>query len=343
MTLLSRSRLVPSPALEALSLLAPYLPDYRRALAANTARYDVVHGFNICFEGMLWPALRFSRRTDAGFAVTPLTHLGESPNSVVRHGNTMRHQMALLSRADAVFAETQLEAAYISRHSPGARVHVMGSGVNPAELLGGDADRFRATFGVSEPFVYYIGTAAFDKGTVHLVEAMRALWNDGARADLVIAGPSLGAFDAYFQGLPADVRARCHRVGVVSEQAKRDLIAASTLFAMPSRTDSFGITYLEAWVCGKPVIGARAGGVPDVVSDGQDGFLVPFGDVSALAGRIRQLLADADLRQRLGESGRRKVAERYTWDVLYPRLRDELAATAQRPRGNGTPNASATI
>jgi glycogen synthase len=62
------------------------------------------------------------------------------------------------------------------------------------------------------------------------------------------------------------------------------------------------------------VIGARAGGVPDVIDDGEDGLLVPFGDVPALADALRSLLDDPTLAARLGERGRAKTLERLTWE-----------------------------
>ena len=61
------------------------------------------------------------------------------------------------------------------------------------------------------------------------------------------------------------------------------MLAAADVFAMPSRTDSFGIVYLEAWLYRLPVIAARTWGMSDVVRNGEDGLLVPFGDVSVLA------------------------------------------------------------
>jgi len=103
----------------------------------------------------------------------------------------------------------------------------------------------------------------------------------------------------------------------VSEADKLDLLAAGQVFAMPSRSDSFGIVYLEAWSYGVPVIGADAGGVPDVITDGQDGLIVPFGDVATLASSIARLLDTPELRDRLGSAGRRKVLGRWTWDALF--------------------------
>ena len=90
---------------------------------------------------------------------------------------------------------------------------------------------------------------------------------------------------------------------------------------MPSRTDSFGIVYLEAWLCGVPVIGARAGGVPAVIEEERDGLLVNFGDVSDLAVKIKLLLDDRATATRLAEAGRQKVLARYTWEKVFGNIR----------------------
>jgi glycosyltransferase involved in cell wall biosynthesis len=89
---------------------------------------------------------------------------------------------------------------------------------------------------------------------------------------------------------------------------------------MPSRTDSFGIVYMEAWLCGKPVIGARAGGVPAVISDEQDGLLVDFGAVADLASKIKTLLVNPGLAARFGQAGRAKVLADYTWPVVFGKV-----------------------
>jgi glycosyltransferase involved in cell wall biosynthesis len=116
------------------------------------------------------------------------------------------------------------------------------------------------------------------------------------------------------------VRERCRWLGFISDEDKRDLQAAGQVFCMPSRTDSFGIVYLEAWLNGVPVIGALAGGVPEVVTDGVDGYLVGFGDVPALANRIQLLLARPEAAHAMGEAGRRKVLAEHTWDHKIARI-----------------------
>ena len=97
------------------------------------------------------------------------------------------------------------------------------------------------------------------------------------------------------------------------EEEKRDAFDACDLFAMSSRYDSFGIVYLEAWRCGKPVIGAKVGAIPEVIEEGKDGLLVEFGEVDQLASAIISLLNNPDLCREMGEAGRKKVIDKFNW------------------------------
>src|SRR5262249_24343982 len=81
-----------------------------------------------------------------------------------------------------------------------------------------------------------------------------------------------------------------------------------TVFTAPSRYESFGLIYLEAMRWGKPVVACCAGGVPEVVRDGETGLLVPPGDAAALEAALSRLLADADLRTKMGSGARARRA-----------------------------------
>jgi glycogen(starch) synthase len=209
-------------------------------------------------------------------------------------------------------------------------------GVNPDAVLGGDGARFREKYRIDGPIVFFAGTAAYDKGTMHLVEAMEKMWGRGewGRGEqplaptLVIAGPQLSQFQKFFAGRPSETRRRTRVLGFIPDGDKRDLFAAGDVFVLPSRTDSFGIVYLEAWLYNKPVIGAQAGGVPAVITEGRDGFLVKFGDTDELATRIEQLLTDRALAHCFGGAGHAKVLNELTWDKKYMQVRavyEELA------------------
>jgi phosphatidylinositol alpha-1,6-mannosyltransferase len=91
-------------------------------------------------------------------------------------------------------------------------------------------------------------------------------------------------------------------------------ICAMTSRSLPRSVEGFGISYLEAGFHRKPVVGYRSGGVVEAVLDGETGLLVEEGDITALTNAFQRLLADAALRQRLGEGGRRHAA-RFSWDA----------------------------
>jgi glycosyltransferase involved in cell wall biosynthesis len=296
---------------------SPLIPDMMRA---PFEAFDVVHATSLPYNSVVYAGYRLALRGGARFITTPHLHLGEPGSRRMTGGYARRPQMWLIAQSDAVIAKTDIEADFLaSRRVPRDRIHVIGNGINPGELDGGDGGRFRAAHRIApdEPIVFYVGMKAYNKGTHHLVEAMRLLWSRGVRARLVLAGASQPEFRRFWRSQPPQVLESTLLLDYVPDQEKNDLLDAGQVFAMPSRSDTFGIVYLEAWYYSKPVIGAIAGGVPDVIADGQDGFLVAFGDVLALAERIQRLLADPALRDRLGRAGREKVGAHWTWDRVY--------------------------
>jgi glycosyltransferase involved in cell wall biosynthesis len=101
------------------------------------------------------------------------------------------------------------------------------------------------------------------------------------------------------------------------------------VFVLPSRFEGFPLALLEALLARTAVVAADVGSVPDVVRDEETGLLVPAENPAALADAIRRLLADRDLRGRLGEQGRRLVLERFTADHMaqgFDRIYRELAS-----------------
>jgi glycosyltransferase involved in cell wall biosynthesis len=309
-----------APLLRRLATLTPRLPDMPRFLASE--RFDLIHTTNITLDFAVLPAFAHARRIGAPFVCTPFVHLGEPQNDQVRRYYTMRHQIELLRASDRVIVQGAQEERYLAgRGVPAERMRRIGVGVDPAELAGGDGARFRAEQRVDGPLVLYVGALARDKGAIQVVEAMRRLWARGVDATLALIGAPLAHFTRYHAALPPDVRARVRLLPYAPDQVKNDAYAAADVFAMPSRTDSFGIVYLEAWCSGVPVIGARAGGVPDVIDDGRDGLLVRFGDDAGLAAAIERLLADRDEARRLGQAGQRKVLRELTWERKYDQVR----------------------
>lgn len=312
-----------TPLLYKMCRFTPWVPALSRALdALPSGAFDLVHTANIPFEAMILAAAHYAERARIPHIITPFTHLGEPGERGVSRYYTMQHQLALERRAARVIAQTRLERDFLAGLGIApSKIERVGVGVNPYEVVGGNGERFRRKYNVQGPIVYYIGAAAYDKGTEHTIEAIRRVWERGVDATFIMAGSTmLDKFKSYYEDLPQEVREKCRWLGFISDEDKRDLYAAGQVFCMPSRTDSFGIVYLEAWLNGAPVIGAWAGGVPEIISDGVDGYLVNFGDVPALANRIQLLLQRPDTAHDMGQAGSRKVLAEHTWDHKIARI-----------------------
>lgn len=324
--LLSRLPVVPVGLLERLSRWTPRVPPLWRWLASTDEPFDLVAAMGVIFEPLAAAGLRFARRRAIPFVLYPLTHLGAGPRpgaDPLSRFYTMRHQIALVRAADAVVAQTPTERAFYMEHGVAeGRIHVIGPGVNPTEVLGGDPERFRQRYRVDGPLVAFLGHLSYDKGAIHVVEAVRTLWQTGRTVELALAGGVLTPFRRYLDRLPPADRDRIRVFPSIEESEKRDMLAACDLLALPSRTDSFGIVYLEAWLYRKPVIGTRTWGINDVIDDGKDGLLIPFGNVEALAESTAFLLDHPDLRAKMGAAGERKVYRSHRWDQKYPLIRD---------------------
>lgn len=309
---------------EAVRLLSgsPYVlvPGYLREVFRNRPKFDIVIAGVLPYTHLIYPAAWLARLHQIPWVCVPLVHTGVTGGGP-SPGYLTGPQVRLLRGADAVVTATDVESRALASHGiDPSKIHRVGVGIDPEGFAGGEAKRFRARFGLDGPLVLQVSTLSRAKGSIDLVEAMKLLWNAGSDARLVLIGPSMRDFERDFASQPEHVRERILMLGMTDEATKRDAFAACDVFAMASSADSFGTVYLEAWLYGKPVIGADAGGVPDVVSTGRDGLLVRFGRHVELADAVSKLLADAGLRRRLGEEGRRKVMNEYTWDAVFGRL-----------------------
>ncbi len=299
---------------------SPWLPSLPHVLARCQA--DLFFAWHITLEGLTLAVADEARRRSVAWVAVPLVH-------IARPGQyALPHQIALLKRADCILAQTEIERQFLVAQGCGAeRTRLVSPGVDLDEARTGQGRRFRARWGLPDdtPLVLALGPLCYDKGTPYVLDALRLLWAEGVRVALALVGPPQGSVRfsprRAVARLPAAECADCLVTGEVTEGEKWDALDAATVVMLPSRVESFGITYLEAWACRKPVIGARAGAVPGVIEDGRDGLLVRFGDSRALAAALRRLLGDPALADELGRRGREKVERLYRWERQYARLR----------------------
>ena len=302
----------------------PVCPAMWADAGAFAGPLDAVHALAFPHSFPAACGLRLARRRGVPFALTPFLHLGDPADARdrTRRQYTRRPLRWLLGEADAVFVQTPTEhAAVVGLGVPAGRVVLQGLGVDAAECTGGDRSAARRAWGVGPAAVVvgHLANLSAEKGSVDLLHALPAL---PAGVTLVLAGPAMPNFERAWAACPG--RGRVVRSGPLSAAGVRDFYAGLDVFALPSRTDSFGLVLLEAWANGVPVAVYRAGGPADVVRDGTDGVQVLCGDVPALAAALTRLAADPAGRFKMGAAGRRRVGGEFAWPARLAVVRDTL-------------------
>jgi glycosyltransferase involved in cell wall biosynthesis len=312
----------------------PVCPAMWRDAGRYAGPLDVVHAAAFPYTFPIMCGLRLARRRGVPFFVTPFLHVGDAsdPRDRTRRQYTRPHLVWLLNQADGVFVQTRLERdTAVSLGVPAGRVHLQGLGVDPAECAGGNRANARHSWGVAEGEVVvgHLANASEEKGTCDLLRATERAWAGGHRFRAVLAGPEMPNFRAFWERFGP--KHLVTRLGVLTDDAKRDFFAGIDALALPSRTDSFGLVLLEAWANGKPNLVYRAGGPGELVRDGIDGLHARCGDVAELAGQLGRLAADTGLRRRLGDTGRSRIGAEFGWGRKLALVRDAFAA--RRPVG----------
>ena len=236
-----------------------------------------------------------------------------------------------IAQCDIYLANTTYERDHIVAHGfPANRVRIASPGVDPAPFQAADGRALRRELGWENvPVIAYVGQRAEHKGIDDLYAAMRHVWTRLPEARLIVAGartPFSHHLDAMLEAFAPAERDRIHVIEDFDDDEKAEIYAACDVFASASGSESFGITFLEAWAAGKPVIGCRSGAIPTVIDEWRDGLLVPYRAPLQLASALLELLLDDGARERMGQRGREKVLAHHTWDMSVRRFRDAYEA-----------------
>jgi glycosyltransferase involved in cell wall biosynthesis len=162
------------------------------------------------------------------------------------------------------------------------------------------------------------------KGVDTLIAALARLLPHQPELQLVVAG--VGGDQPWLEQIADEcgVRRHVHFLRGLSYAEIAACYSACEIFAMPSRGEGFGLVYLEAMACGKPVIGGSHGGAPEVIEEGKTGFLVRHGDVDRLATSLQTLLDDQALGRLMGARGRERVEREFHFETFARSLKHIL-------------------
>lgn len=345
--LLKPLSLIPHRAWQCLMLPCnPIAPAMWRDAGRERLDFDAVHASAFPYAFPILCARRLARRLHVPFFITPFLHLGDrdDPADRTRRGYTSPALAWLLREADGVFVQTPTEReAAMALGVPAARITLQGLGVDPAECTGGNRDTARRRWNLQDDacVVGHLANQSWEKGTNDLVQAFEPLWRRGVPTQLVLAGPQMPNFTRFWQAfgerLPQFARRHVRQLGPLSDAEKRDFFAAIDVFALPSRSDSFGLVLLEAWANGVSSVAYRAGGIADVIRHERDGLLVPCGNIPALTAAIERLAGDIDLRIALGQYGQARAGRDFRWGDMLALVRDTIVRHMPIQRGVMSP------
>lgn len=282
----------------------------RKALQDEPA--DVLHAHNRFFFSSL-VAARLSEKSRAPLVTT--LHLGSlSDLPMSMRLPSMAYERTLgryvVNHSERLIAVSKAVAKYAPHYGASAKkLTVVPNAVDTSLFYPEDEHEPRWDGRLR---VGFVGRLIANKGPQYLLEAAPALLTTHPRAEIVLAGdgPMRPALEARARSL--GIQDKVTFLGNRTDVA--DVLRGCDIFVRPSLMEGMPLTVLEAMACGVPVVATPVGGTPEVVQDEHTGLLVPTADVGELSIALVRLAQQQQLRERLGEAGRRLVCSDFTWD-----------------------------
>jgi glycosyltransferase involved in cell wall biosynthesis len=164
-------------------------------------------------------------------------------------------------------------------------------------------------YGIGDHFCLYVGRLTSRKGIDYLLYAMKKT----ANIQCVIVGDGPECEHLHSLTESNGLQERVIFTGFVPKDDLKHLYTAADFFVLPSLAEGLPLVMLEALASGTPVVASRVAGIPDIISDGYNGFLVPPKDVDTLSKVIQQLADSSELRRKMGDNARQVVNEQFSW------------------------------
>lgn len=182
------------------------------------------------------------------------------------------------------------------------------------------------------PKILFLSNLIKSKGIFVLLEALNKLKNKNIEFSCIVVGREGDVTELQFQqklstlGLNGSVK---YQGGVYGEE-KYEIMNSVDVLTLPTFFECFPLVLLEAMEHGLPVISTREGGIPDIVEDGVNGYLVAREDADELAEKLEKMILDPQLRTRMGNAGREKFEHHFKLDIFERRLVNILAEVINR-------------
>lgn len=253
----------------------------------------------------------------------------KNPKPIVLYGALHLHinwpyNSPLIKRAracDCYIANTSYEAKVLEEkyNVNSKKIFTIGTGINVADYsVNTDAVaafRHQNNIADDEILISHIGRLSEGKGVGILLAAFEKLCKTNKKIKLLLCGTKTD----YSRTLLKSNKLKNLPIIVIenfAEEEKAIMFNATDIFVLASTGESFGVVFLEAWACKKPVIGANVGAIASLITNENDGFLFEPKDEISLAEKINYLINNNAIRKQLGENGYKKIIDNYTWDII---------------------------
>ncbi len=308
----------PEPAIKSAIEEGPASRSLRLALEASDAQ--IIHTTCYPYQNIL-VSLHAARRKKVPCVVTPFVHF--------ENQRYQRESIGILDLFDRVLACSRAERDFLASHGvKEGKIDVITMGVDASRLARASTEPFVEGTGVDparHKIVLFSGYKNHEKGAITLLKALPrvAAKIDGIR--FVMIGPPTKQYNMEMSKL-GPLKQHVVNINPASltgyfDKIKLGAFQACHVYAMPSRSDAYGIAYLEAFACKKPIIAASIPAMMELFPEGEECLHVPFDDDEALAEKITCLLEHNRYREELGLNGFEKIKrEGLTWQDVAGKL-----------------------
>jgi glycosyltransferase involved in cell wall biosynthesis len=193
-------------------------------------------------------------------------------------------------------------------------IRVISNGVDPEEFNIPFNEVYLGKFGVSAPYLLFVGRISFIKGLDLLVRALKVV-RKNFKVELVIVGPDHGYKKILIKLIKKlDLAKHIHFLGKVTREDLIQIYKGCELIVLPTRGEGLPLTLLEGMCAGKPIVATKVDCIPWAIED--CGILVEKENIGQLAEGISLILGDKQLQNKLGQKGNKRVLEKFTWNKI---------------------------
>ena len=285
---------------------------------------DIVHAHSpIPYSDL--PALLYAKRKNVPFLLTYQFDGQETGGSFMRNTGVSIYNKVFINRvldsAEVIIATTRSyaeESPFLKNYLE--KIVVIPNGINIEEVtttLTKEESRTNLGLPLKTKIILFFGSLVPYKGPDILLKAFKIIKKEFPEVKLIFAGRGQLLLELQDMAKQFDLDNDVIFLGFVEEEEKALYYKSADIFCLPSTNmaESFGIVNLEAMASGIPIVGSNLGGIPDIIKEGENGLLAKPCDHKSLANALLTLLKDDDLREKMGNNGRKMVTD-YSWDKI---------------------------